>query len=100
MTTSATVWQRLLLWRVSVDNCTTCNKEITGNCDWGQGRCPHRKPMIDIQPKDTSRGHFYVSLVKSVLRIGAGTSLIMVGFPEAGMLLIVAEVLGIVEELV
>jgi hypothetical protein len=56
--------------------------------------------MIDIQPKDTSRGHFYVSLVKSVLRIGAGTSLIMVGFPEAGMLLIVAEVLGIVEELV
>jgi len=56
--------------------------------------------MIDIQPKDTSRGHFYVSLVKSVLRIGAGTSLIMVGFPAAGTLLIVAEVLGIVEELV
>ena len=56
--------------------------------------------MIDIQPKDTSKGHFYVSLVKSVLRIGAGTSLIMVGFLEAGTLLIVAEVLGIVEELV
>jgi hypothetical protein len=56
--------------------------------------------MIDIQPKDTSWGHFYVSLVKSVLRIGAGTSLIMAGFPEAGTLLIVAEVLGIVEELV
>jgi len=56
--------------------------------------------MIEIQPQDTSRGHFYVSLVKSVLRIGAGASLIMVGFPEAGTLLIVAEVLGIVEELV
>jgi hypothetical protein len=55
---------------------------------------------MEIQPKDTSRGHFYVSLVKSVLRIGAGTSLIMVGFPEAGTLLIVAEGLGIVEELV
>lgn len=55
---------------------------------------------MEIQPKDTSRGHFYVSLVKSVLRIGAGSSLIMVGFPEAGWLLIAAEVLGIVEEIV
>ena len=56
--------------------------------------------MIEIQPRDPSKRHFYVSLVKSVLRIAAGTSLIMVGFPEAGTLLIVAEVLGIVEELV
>lgn len=56
--------------------------------------------MMDIQPKDTSKGHFYVSLVKSVLRIGAGASLIMIGLPEAGWLLIAAEVLGIVEELV
>ena len=56
--------------------------------------------MIDIQPKDTSRGHFYVSLVKSVLRIGAGASLIYFGLIEAGILLIVAEVLGIIEELV
>ena len=56
--------------------------------------------MIDVQPKDTSKGHFYVSLVKSVLRIGAGTSLILLGFPEPGTLLIAAEVLGIVEELV
>jgi hypothetical protein len=55
---------------------------------------------MEIQPKDTSRGHFYVSLVKSFLRIGAGISLIMIGIPEAGTLLIVAEILGIVEELV
>lgn len=55
---------------------------------------------FEIQPKDPSKGHFYVSLVKSVLRIGAGTSLIMIGLPEAGWLLIAAEVLGIVEELV
>jgi hypothetical protein len=55
---------------------------------------------MDIQPKDTSRGHFYVSLVKSVLRVGAGASLIMMGLPEAGWLLIVAEALGILEELV
>ena len=55
---------------------------------------------MEVQPKDTSKGHFYVSLVKSVLRIGAGASLIMIGLPEAGWLLIAAEVLGIVEELV
>ena len=80
--------------------CETCHGLISPDCTYNQGRCPHRKPMIEIQPKDTSRGHFYVSLVKSVLRIGAGISLIMVGFPEAGTLLIVAEVLGIIEELV
>jgi hypothetical protein len=56
--------------------------------------------MIDIQPKDTSKGHFYVSIVKSALRIAAGTSLIMIGISAAGWLLIAAEVLGIVEELV
>jgi hypothetical protein len=56
--------------------------------------------IMEIQPKDTSRGHFYVSLIKSVLRIGAGTSLIMMGLPEAGWLLIVAEALGILEEIV
>ena len=55
---------------------------------------------IEVQPKDTSKGHFYVSLVKSMLRITAGASLIMMGLPEAGWLLIAAEVLGIVEELV
>ena len=55
---------------------------------------------MNIQPKDTSRGHFYVSLVKSFLRIAAGVSLILFGFTEPGALLIAAEVLGIVEELV
>ena len=83
-----------------MDKCKTCNKEITGNCDWDQGHCPHRKPMIDIQPKDTSRGHFYVSLVKSVLRIGAGSALILGHVDIGGFLLIIAEFLGILEELV
>jgi len=56
--------------------------------------------MIDIQPRDTSRGHFYVSLAKSVIRIGAGAALIM-GFPVVcGVALIAAETLGILEELV
>ncbi len=55
---------------------------------------------IEVQPKDTSKGHFYVSLVKSVLRIGAGAVLIAGNLYWAGALLIAAEVLGIVEELV
>jgi hypothetical protein len=56
--------------------------------------------MIEIQPKDTSRGHFYVSLAKSAIRILAGISLIYGSVFTAGVLLIVAEMLGIVEELV
>jgi hypothetical protein len=56
--------------------------------------------MIDIQPKDTSKGHFYVSLVKSALRIVAGGNLLIGNVFLAGTFLILAEVLGIVEELV
>ena len=55
---------------------------------------------MDVQPKDTSKGHFYVSLVKSALRIAAGIFLIDGNLYAAGSLLIFAEGLGIVEELV
>jgi hypothetical protein len=55
---------------------------------------------IDVQPKDTSKGHFYVSLVKSGFRIGAGIALVRGQLVTAGVLLILAEFLGIVEELV
>ena len=55
---------------------------------------------MEIQPKDTSRGHFYVSMVKSFLRIIAGGNLVLGNLWMAGTLLIIAEVLGIVEELV
>ena len=55
---------------------------------------------IEVQPKDPSRGHFYVSVVKSAVRIAAGASLIMGSLAVCGWLLILAEILGIVEELV
>jgi hypothetical protein len=55
---------------------------------------------IDIQPKDTSRGHFYVSLAKSAIRIVAGGCLITGNLLMAGVCFIMAEVLGIVEEMV
>lgn len=83
-----------------MDHCKTCNKQYSPNCDYNQGRCPHHPPMINIQPKDTSKGHFYVSIVKSAVRIAAGAALIMGSFVVTGALIILAEILGIVEELV
>ena len=55
---------------------------------------------MKIQPKDTSKGHFYVSLAKSAVRVLAGIALIQGYFVTAGTLLIFAEVLGVVEEMV
>jgi hypothetical protein len=55
---------------------------------------------MNVQPKDTSKGHFYVSLTKSAIRIVAGICLISGNFVFAGIGFILAEVLGIVEELV
>ena len=55
---------------------------------------------IEVAAKDPSKGHFYVSMVKSVIRVGAGIALIYGNFILAGALFILAEGLGIVEELV
>ena len=55
---------------------------------------------MEIQPKDTSKGHFYMSLAKSALRICAGVALMKSEFYVAGGLFVAAEILGIVEELV
>lgn len=64
---------------------------------------------LNVQPKDPSKGHFYVSLVKSFLRITGFVTLFLAGAnPEmmtswlkvtAGFLML-AECLGILEELV
>jgi hypothetical protein len=91
--------------RTSLENtkaikCAVCRKDYTPECNFNQGRCPHHPPMLNIQPRDTSKGHFYVSIVKSAVRIAAGTALIMGSFAIAGGLLIVAEFLGVLEEVV
>ena len=26
--------------------CNTCRQEVQPNCDWNQGRCPNRPPML------------------------------------------------------
>jgi len=51
------------------------------------------------EPVDVSKKHFYISLVKSVVRIAAGAFLISGNFVAAGALIIGAEILGILEEL-
>lgn len=51
------------------------------------------------EPVDVSRKHFFISIVKSAVRIGAGGILITGNVAVAGMLFIGAEVLGVLEEL-
>jgi hypothetical protein len=82
------------------NKCEICHQEPKPNCDWQQGRCPHREPLFKIQPGDPSQGHFYVSIAKSFIRIGAAAALIMGNLFFAGSLLIFAELLGILEEMV
>jgi len=52
-----------------------------------------------MEPKDPSKRHFYISLVKSFVRASSGAALMASNVPLAGFLLIAAEMLGVVEEL-
>lgn len=53
-----------------------------------------------MEPRDTSKNHFYLSLVKSCIRIIAGGALVYGNIVMAGGLLIAAEVVGVLEEIV
>jgi hypothetical protein len=58
---------------------------------------------MKIQNRDPRVGHFRVSLVKSAVRILAGLCLCLIDNTlanMAGVLIIIAEILGIVEEIV
>lgn len=55
---------------------------------------------MKIEKHPDPKLHLYISLVKSVIRISAGMFLICGAFVPAGALFIIAEGLGIVEELV
>jgi len=71
------------------------------NQDCSQGRtCDCKPSKINVQSKDTIQAHFYVSLVKSGIRIVAGLSLMLGYIWAAGVLLIAAESLGVIEEIV
>ena len=85
-------------------NCDICDQPYTPQCDYRQGRCPHHPPLIDIKGKSMKQpdpqAHFLLSLVKSGFRIAAGCTLILGMFATTGVLLIVAEAIGIAEEMV
>lgn len=52
------------------------------------------------QPKESKTNwHFWISLIKSGFRFGAGFTLVFGKLPLAGALFIIAEILGIAEEL-
>lgn len=55
---------------------------------------------MEVQPKDPSKKHFYFSMVKSGFRIVAAITLMDGHYYAAGLLLAIAELLGIAEELV
>lgn len=58
---------------------------------------------MDINSKDPGKGHFYVSIFKSILRLGASYGLYMTGdviLIVVGVMFGLAEILGIIEELV
>lgn len=42
-----------------VERCNFCNKTVTPECDWRQGRCPHRPSMLDYILEDTYKSRFY-----------------------------------------
>jgi len=77
-------------------DCTICGQEYTPACDWRQGRCPHHAPLT----KGNIMNHKNVSLVKSALRLVAFYFLAYYDLQIAAILLGLAEVLGIAEELV
>jgi len=77
-------------------DCTICGQEYTPACDYRQGRCPHHTPLI----KGNIMNHKNVSFVKSALRLVACYFLAYYDLQIAAILLGLAEVLGIAEELV
>jgi hypothetical protein len=38
--------------------CSICLKEITADCDWHQGRCPHRPSLVETILADPYKSRF------------------------------------------
>jgi hypothetical protein len=52
--------------------CSTCYEPIKPDCDWRQGRCPHRRPMIEDITVDQYKARFY-NLLKTIKRLFKGS---------------------------
>ena len=92
--------------------CPGCGTAADPACSWNQGRCLHRKSyqkenqMALTKPKHTQVEHpnpvkhRVISLAKSALRLAACCFLAYYDVQYAAIILGLAEVLGIAEELV
>jgi len=45
--------------------CNACGEEVKTNCDWRQGRCPHRHPMFNEIMLDKYKTRYY-NLINSI----------------------------------
>lgn len=65
-----------------------------------QPRKSLKTKCFNMQPKESKTNtHFWISLVKSGFRFGAGIQLILGNIISAGILFVVAEILGVAEEI-
>ena len=52
---------------MNTNKCNYCGKTVKFNgfdCDWQQGRCPHKPPMIDVSVFDKYKTKAYTFLQK------------------------------------
>jgi len=81
--------------------CNGCGKTYRSDCDWQQGRCPLRPPLITNNTLncDSNVVAHWLSFVASAARIAAGICLI---WPQslllAGIFLIAAEIFNSIEK--
>jgi hypothetical protein len=53
--------------------CNFCGTDVKPNCDWQQGRCPHRSSMIDDILLDNYKARYY-NLINSLNNLFKGIS--------------------------
>ena len=56
-------------------NCKTCGHQIHEGCNYNQGRCPHRRPMIDDIMLDQYKTRYYnlLQTIKGFFKRGNST---------------------------
>jgi len=85
-------------------HCDTCHKEYTVLCDQKQGRCPHHKPLIDLEHMTQSVKNFYKRLgyAKNAIGIIGGIILCISNLGVMafvlGVMLVLAEMLILLEK--
>jgi hypothetical protein len=50
---------------MKVKHCSTCGSYVKPDCDWRQGRCPHRPSMLDLILSDPYKTR-YLNLINSI----------------------------------